>query len=277
MSQPNSNPDRRDELRADRALFGLSDAERRELAALEGRADLEGSDAMPDEFEVTAAALDVSLQVDPSEPALPADLKRRILAASRMGAGAGDAKPQAAGREPVVGARAMWRRRELVAWLATAAALLVAFFVAVRRPGDDGLSPAELRARLLAQRGDAQAGVVQIAWTRGEDATGAEAEGDVVWSSRDQAGVMRFRGLAANDPTVNQYQLWIFDAERDERYPVDGGVFDVPADGDGDVLVGISARLPVARPTLFAITVERPGGVVVSDRSRLPLLAPVAP
>jgi hypothetical protein len=33
--------------------------------------------------------------------------------------------------------------------------------------------------------------------------------------------------------------------------------------------------LPIAKPTLFAITVERPGGVVVSDRSRLPLLASV--
>ena len=43
---------------------------------------------------------------------------------------------------------------------------------------------------------------------------------------------MRFRGLAANNPTQIQYQLWMFDAERDERYPVDGGVFDVPAGGD---------------------------------------------
>jgi anti-sigma-K factor RskA len=275
MSQPNSNPNRRDELRADRALFGLSDEERRELAALEGRADVEGGDAMPDELELTAAAFDLSVHEATVEHALPADLKQRILAASR-GPSQSRALPATLSEQPEP-PRATWRRRELLAWFATAAALLVALFFAVRRPGDDAISPAELRARLLAQRDDAQAEVVQIAWTRGEDAAGAAAEGDVVWSNREQAGVMRFRGLAANDPTQSQYQLWIFDAERDERYPVDGGVFDVPADGGGEVLVPIRARLPIDEPTLFAITVERPGGVVVSDRSRLPLLAPVSP
>ena len=38
----------------------------------------------------------------------------------------------------------------------------------------------------------------------------------------------------------------------------------------------IEAKLPVSNAVMFAITVERPGGVVVSDRSRLPLLAKVA-
>jgi anti-sigma-K factor RskA len=72
---------------------------------------------------------------------------------------------------------------------------------------------------------------------------------------------------------VAQYQLWIFDAERNEAYPVDGGVFDVPAKSDGDVVIKIDPRIPVSRATAFAITVERPGGVVVSSRERLPLLA----
>ena len=84
---------------------------------------------------------------------------------------------------------------------------------------------------------------------------------------------MRFRGLAANDPAVAQYQLWIFDAERDEAYPVDGGVFDVPPEANGDVVVRIDPRLVVSRAVAFAVTVEQPGGVVVSSRSRLPLLA----
>ena len=85
---------------------------------------------------------------------------------------------------------------------------------------------------------------------------------------------MRFRGLAANDPAVEQYQLWIFDAERDEARPVDGGVFDVPST-DSDTIVPIDAKLPVSRATLFAVTIEQPGGVVVSSRERLPLLAQV--
>jgi anti-sigma-K factor RskA len=84
---------------------------------------------------------------------------------------------------------------------------------------------------------------------------------------------MRIRGLAANDPTVEQYQLWIFDAERNADHPIDGGVFDVAA--DGEVVVPMDPRLPVGRATLFAVTVEKPGGVVVSSRERLPLLAAV--
>ena len=47
------------------------------------------------------------------------------------------------------------------------------------------------------------------------------------------------------------------------------------SDADGEIVVAIDARLPVGKPTLFAITVERPGGVVVSSRERLPLLAQV--
>ena len=83
---------------------------------------------------------------------------------------------------------------------------------------------------------------------------------------------MRFSGLQANAPTDFQYQLWIFDAERDERFPVDGGVFDIPV-GQDEVVVPIDARLPVGEATLFAVTVEAPGGVVVSDRSRIAVVA----
>ena len=96
--------------------------------------------------------------------------------------------------------------------------------------------------------------------------------GDLVWDDRQQEGYMRFKGLAPNDPDVYQYQLWIFDATRDERHPVDGGVFDVPS-GSDEVIVPIRAKLPVGEPVLFAITVEKPGGVVVSDRERIALVA----
>ncbi len=139
----------------------------------------------------------------------------------------------------------------------------------------------------LAERRDAlrtaDPAVVTVAWKKATDdpavvAGPADLEreaglGDVVWSPTRQEGFMRFHGLAANDPTVAQYQLWIFDADRDPAHPVDGGVFDVPAGADGDVVVQIDPRLPIGRATAFAITVERPGGVVVSSRKRLPLLA----
>jgi anti-sigma-K factor RskA len=94
----------------------------------------------------------------------------------------------------------------------------------------------------------------------------------VVWSNRAQRGVMRIAGLQPNDRARWQYQLWIFDVARDQKYPVDGGVFDIPP-GQREVLVPIDARVPVGDAVMFAITVEHAGGVVVSSRERIALLA----
>jgi len=66
--------------------------------------------------------------------------------------------------------------------------------------------------------------------------------------------------------------LWIIDPSRDEK-PIDGGVFDITSDIES--IVPINAKLAVGQPTVFAITVEKPGGVVVSDQKRLPLIAKV--
>lgn len=113
--------------------------------------------------------------------------------------------------------------------------------------------------------------VVQAAWTGTEDPAARGVSGDLVWSPELQEGYMLFNGLPVNDPSEWQYQLWIFDRRQDERYPVDGGVFDVRS--DGSVVVPIRTQLEIDEPYLFAITIEKPGGVVVSSRERLPLIA----
>ena len=84
---------------------------------------------------------------------------------------------------------------------------------------------------------------------------------------------MRFRNLPVNQPTREQYQLWIFSKNQDDATPIDGGVFDV--DAEGEVIVPIDAKLRADDVYLFAVTIEKPGGVVVSSRGRLPLLAKV--
>ena len=127
----------------------------------------------------------------------------------------------------------------------------------------------EQRARLIEEPG-----TLAQDWTATEDPAAQGASGEIIWSTSEQRGFMRIRGLAANEPTREQYQLWIFDRNRDERYPVDGGVFDIPA-GAEEVLVPIDAKLPFEEPYLFAVTVEPPGGVVVSSRERIVLVAEV--
>jgi anti-sigma-K factor RskA len=124
-------------------------------------------------------------------------------------------------------------------------------------------TPAEERAAMLSQP---DALKVTLGATQDPAATGAS--GDVVWDPITQRGFIRFVGLKPNDPRLHQYQLWIFDGERDPRYPVDGGVFDVPADS-AEVVVPIRAALRVHDPKAFAVTIEKPGGAVVSDRGHV--------
>lgn len=92
-------------------------------------------------------------------------------------------------------------------------------------------------------------------------------EGEVVWSDSKQKGFMRFKGLPSNDRSKETYQLWIFDENQKPETPVDGGIFDAAT--EGELIVPIQAKLEVKNAQLFAITIEKPGGVVVSDRQRL--------
>ncbi len=254
------------ELLVDRVTQGLDPEREAEMETL--LRDLPDLDS--ESFEVAAAAVELAYtRVD--EP-LPERLRRRVAAQAEELFSTRDVEsdrstvlpfPERAaareGRAPDTGRR--------LGWLVAAASLAVA--VASWLPERERSDPAAGRAALVERAGD----LIEAEWTATEDPAARGASGDVVWSSAEQTGYMRFRGLEANDPSISQYQLWIFDAEQDERFPVDGGVFDVPA--GGEVVVPIEPGIRVVQPTLFAITVEKPGGVVVSSRERLPLLARV--
>ncbi len=124
-------------------------------------------------------------------------------------------------------------------------------------------TPAAERAALLS-RPDS----IKVTLGATKDPGAAGMSGDVVWNPVTQQGFLHFVGLRPNDPQMHQYQLWIFDATRDQRYPVDGGVFNVPANA-GEVVVPIRASLPVRTPKAFAVTIEKPGGAVVSGRQHV--------
>lgn len=154
-------------------------------------------------------------------------------------------------------------------WMVAAAMILVTIALVTTEPSEE-LRPASQEARqsLLAQEG-----VKQWSWSTTEDELAEGVTGDVVWSDQRQEGYMHFKGLAQNDPTKNQYQLWIFDKNRSDKYPVDGGVFNIE---NNEAFVPIKSKIKVNEATLFAVTLEKPGGVVVSDRERLIVLAKAA-
>ena len=253
----NAPPPDADDARIDRALFGPT-------------ADAPAPpNETADEFARLAAAL-VEVPDDPDAP------PPHLLAAVRADAGrhlAGTAEkeparePKEPAREPVADRwwHVGWFTKALLVVLVGCVGLsliLPATATGRRRTPFLELPPAQALAE-IASDDDALRAPLSDPDTKAD-------RGEALWSGTSQRGVLKLTGLEANDPTVSQYQLWIFDALRDERYPVDGGVFDVPA--DGPAVVPFTPRVKVSEPTLFAVTVEPPGGVVVSDRKRLPAI-----
>lgn len=242
------------DLLADRATRGL-DAEHVD--------DLDRLIREADEFDIdsvdrAAAALDLVF-LDPAEiEPMPAELRSRIE--DRLTSLASEERPEGdgriAGRIGPLGA---------FGWLAAAACLALAG-VLWMSPARQGTAPSLAE---VASAPDA----IRASWSPGPDETGANASGEVIWSDSRQAGYMVFRGLPRLDPEEYVYQLWIFDPDKDE-HPVDGGVFNI-APGATEARIPINAKLPVDDPTMFAVTIEQPGGVVVSKQERVPVLAKI--
>ena len=129
------------------------------------------------------------------------------------------------------------------------------------------LGPAELRQQFVNAPGQ----VMTAQWGKGNVKEIVDVSGDVVWSDEKQAGYLRLKGLPKNDVSKETYQLWIFDETQDAKTPIDGGTFDINA--DGEVIIPIDAKLKAKNPQMFAVTIEKPGGVVVSGRGKIAALA----
>lgn len=260
------------DLLAKQAIEGVTPAERSELERLLAQYP----DADPQLIDRVAASIMLAGDL-PQEP-LPASLRAHVesRAAQELAPAAGNVTSihsRTAERHALATGR--------LAWFAAAACLILAVIgwwprlhESIEPPAvtqtPRPLTPAEERLALLQQ-----GAVTHTEWINTDDPASQGVTGDVVWDNSKQRGYLRFSGLAANNPAQSQYQLWIFDAKRDDRYPIDGGVFDIPA-GATEVVIPINARLAVNDPAMFAVTIERPGGVVVSAREHIVALAKVA-
>lgn len=276
------------ELLADQAIFGLSGEEQVELENLRQEFPEFAND---NSFEFAASA--IGLGNIKTRESMPASLQAKILA------GADEYFPkeiEVEGRkvsdnnynfgntidtpsQETVRDNAEYEapRFSFTQWLgwgvaALACIALIANIWMTRVPdgrqvAEGEPSAAEQKQQLLASAED----VVKRNWNSPQE--DENLSGEIVWSNSQQKGFMTFRGLSPNDPNKETYQLWIFDETQGEKTPINGGVFDV--DKNGEVIIPIDAGLKVKKPKQFAVTVEKPGGVVVSKQEKIVAVAKV--
>ncbi len=273
------------DLLADQVTLGLSDDEARELGELLGSAN-GGMDAQS--FELAAAA--IALAETRYEP-MPASLESKLSRAADEYFGTAkiddaihDQPTKAFKWEEPKASRSFF---DWFGWAAAAMAciaLAMTFFYNQNRISElqakvEQLTPKPTPEETLAQKRDrlkALGGeIARAEWTKGNVKDTETVTGEVVWSDAKQEGYMTFRGLPVNDPNSEAYQLWIFEDGNLEPHPKDGGVFNVTE--NGEVIVPINAKLRTVSPKAFAITIEKPGGVVVSSREKIAVLGPVKP
>ena len=239
-------------------------------------------------FELTAAAINL---IDlPSQEQMPAHLQSKILAdAERFYASpeteiktlknSGETEKEEFQKtfdfEPK---RSIWQS---LGWVVAALAcivLAVNVWTTYNRPKTEIVqnppqqitptpTPAmsEQREQLMASMSD----VAQKSWTDFDPKKPFNVEGDVVWSNAAQKGFLRFKNLPVNDKTKETYQIWIFDET--QKNPVSAGVFD--ASQAGEIIIPMNAAIKVTKPTMVGITVEKPGGVMVSGLEKVMAVA----
>jgi hypothetical protein len=314
QGQPQPGDDRRlrlEELLCDRATQGLSASEQAELELLTHDLGLRADES----FERAAAALDLALNPAPvGAGQMPRDVYARLLAKGdewyrqssdplllhkSMPSLLDGLEHHAPAPEIVIPLHRRVARSWPTwgGWAAAAACLAFAALYTTRpipNPAQPGpidlasasvpvnppvqtasilpISPVEAFDRLVNSVSDVLT-VSGNATPTGIQTAAQPVTAEFVWSPKDHKGFLTVAGLPPTD-NARQYQLWIKDDAREDPYPVDAGTFEIPMDGPKWV-IPIEAKLPVYRPKLFAVTVERPGGVVVSSPDRVVLVGEV--
>lgn len=283
QSSPEDQNERLVDLLIQRSTFGVSDSEQQELDQLAASSD---NPLETERFEAAAAAFDLSFS---TVEEMPHVLRDRVLISAgeflkeqQLLELVKDSEPteiltvhrKSAVQDPdSVNSGFGWRGMASVLVTAASLLLVVSGYNPFARPGDVELTASQQMETFLE---NSPTDLVMIDWTPIQSPL---AGGKVIWSDSAQEGYMVFTGMTVNDPTIRQYQLWIFDNDVNQKAPTDGGVFDIQKlaiEGLNHIVVPIKTSVPVGRAVQFAVTQEIPGGVDISKRAIIPVLATLA-
>lgn len=283
QSSPEDPNERLVDLLIQRSTFGVSNSEQQELDQLAASSD---NPLEIERFEVAAAAFDLSFSAVEEMPHI---LRDRVLISAgeflkeqqllELVQDSGPTEPPAVHRKSAVqtldsiNSGFGWRGMASVLVTAASLMLVVSGYNPFARPGVIELTASQQMETFLE---NSPSDLVMIDWTPVDS---PDAGGKVIWSDSAQEGYMVFTGMAINDPSITQYQLWVFDSDPKQEVPTDGGVFDISklaTTGLNQIVVPIKTTVPVGRAVQFAVTEEIPGGVYLSKRALIPVLATLA-
>ena len=111
----------------------------------------------------------------------------------------------------------------------------------------DGM--AELREQLLADPTS-----ISGSWLRTLNPIVKDVQGDLVWNSTQQQGVLRIRDLP-NPKAGHFYQLWLYDTHGNTTDGVSGGVL-TQGMGSEEVFMPIKTDTPVQEPYKFEFKLQ---------------------
>ncbi len=106
------------------------------------------------------------------------------------------------------------------------------------------------RIELLAEKD-----VLQSNWLKTLNKRAKKIKGDLVWSTRQQKGVMRFNNLPKNSPN-DFYHLWIYDLENSSKDPISATKFQSNSHVKKDFLVDIVPAKTIKKPYKFILVLE---------------------
>ncbi|MBI1191008.1 MAG: hypothetical protein GC200_10050 [Tepidisphaera sp.] len=266
------------DLLTEQALFGLNEADETRLHAALGRVGLSEQAAS---LEGPATACTLAFLAGEGVASPPAALMAKLEASGRAwcesvkreGGARRDAAAAVETRLTLAGtparltpARKHGGAPRWLPWLAAAAGVTLAAIAWFPLPK---AGPGFRTMYNPVKVADADPKALHLAWGAWDNPEQPGVSGQVIWSETNQTGYMTFKGLKPNDPSKEQYQLWIIDS-RGMQQRISGAIFDASS---GETIVPIRPGIKVDGAAAFAVTIEQPGGTWVSDMKRRVVIA----
>ena len=100
-----------------------------------------------------------------------------------------------------------------------------------------------------------KADIIKSNWLKTLNPQAKKIQGDLIWSTEQQKGMMRFNNLPKLS-TEQSYHLWIYDLESNIKEPVSATIFQTDPRVKKDFLVGIFPEKTIKKPYKFVLVIE---------------------